>query len=1004
MANATLGVYVDWNNDGDYADSYEDISAYARSIQWSRGRNYASELTGRSTAGACAIVLDNRDGRFSPNNAAGDMYGNLVPRRKVKVTTTHGVNAWTYSEDLANSVGAEWNTLELTAAANEIADPLGYNTSGDRFLETTANDQHYIYRNFPTCADDEYIAFSFYVKPISRQYMAIQFCTKAAAWMGAAVFDVTGGTIYYSSNCAPFITSAGSGWYRIGLSINVGSGAVTPQFVLNVLNSAPGYVYVGDVAKGFYAWGAQFEHNATTASAYDKTIATAHPVTITQWVGYLDQIEPQPQVNLDHTAILTASGPLIIVNKAQAGIAMSTSVTTGTAIGAVLDAAGWPAGDRTIDTGQTTMARYWTGGKINALTALREIEETEAGFISESKDGKIVFEDRAHRLAAPHTASQASYGTAETENIRFDGIRQRDSYKEIYNDISATARVYDKSGTITLFTFAGNPIEIAAGATKTVWAGVSALDPSYAIIAVDSWGAITHSANSASNGSGDNETANVAITKTGFDDTCKLAIKNNAAHTVYLISLSVAGVAVIERDSQKATSEDATSIAAYGRSKYAYRGRFLSNFDEAQGFCDHMLALYKDPRAIVTFQVPANRSNKELNEALTRDISDRITISAPVSGTSLGISGDFFVERITHRIDRDKTHYCQLECSAVRTHSWAATGTAWTGGTYTPGGPVIPDDYIDGDMIGQNTITGGLTGNLAIATITADNIVANTITAAKIAAGTITTTEIKANTIEAGNIKAGTITTTEIKANTIAAGNIAAGAITATELNATLTITGNTIQTAASGGRVVIDSANGIRIYTATGLVGQFSDAGIAITGGEFDIKSASSGARIQLNGTNGLRAYNSGGTQVSEIGTDGYMKTNILRTLSGSNLDFANADESFRMQMLMAGGSITLIPYGYATTVGMIIAAIGSAGHVTLKYNSSTTILDAYEDYVDIIGNCQLSSGKVYKINGTQVVGAQGSAVADATGAGDVVAQLNTLLSRLRTHGLIAT
>ena len=33
-----------------------------------------------------------------------------------------------------------------------------------------------------------------------------------------------------------------------------------------------------------------------------------------------------------------------------------------------------------------------------------------------------------------------------------------------------------------------------------------------------------------------------------------------------------------------------------------------------------------------------------------------------------------------------------------------------------------------------------------------------------------------------------------------------------------------------------------------------------------------------------------------------------------------------------------------------------------------------------------------------------RGAAVADAPGAGDVVAQLNTLLARLRTHGLIAT
>jgi hypothetical protein len=47
---------------------------------------------------------------------------------------------------------------------------------------------------------------------------------------------------------------------------------------------------------------------------------------------------------------------------------------------------------------------------------------------------------------------------------------------------------------------------------------------------------------------------------------------------------------------------------------------------------------------------------------------------------------------------------------------------------------------------------------------------------------------------------------------------------------------------------------------------------------------------------------------------------------------------------------------------------------------------------------------GGEYRVDGTKVVGNQGAAVADATGAGDVVAQLNALLARLRTHGLIAT
>jgi hypothetical protein len=55
------------------------------------------------------------------------------------------------------------------------------------------------------------------------------------------------------------------------------------------------------------------------------------------------------------------------------------------------------------------------------------------------------------------------------------------------------------------------------------------------------------------------------------------------------------------------------------------------------------------------------------------------------------------------------------------------------------------------------------------------------------------------------------------------------------------------------------------------------------------------------------------------------------------------------------------------------------------------------------VADNGTFSTNGAYQVSGTQVVGAQGAAVANATGS-DVVAQLNDLLSRLRTHGLIAT
>lgn len=55
-----------------------------------------------------------------------------------------------------------------------------------------------------------------------------------------------------------------------------------------------------------------------------------------------------------------------------------------------------------------------------------------------------------------------------------------------------------------------------------------------------------------------------------------------------------------------------------------------------------------------------------------------------------------------------------------------------------------------------------------------------------------------------------------------------------------------------------------------------------------------------------------------------------------------------------------------------------------------------------DIAGGNVDASGE-FRVSSTKVVGARGAAVADATNSSDVITQLNALLSRLRTHGLIS-
>ena len=82
----------------------------------------------------------------------------------------------------------------------------------------------------------------------------------------------------------------------------------------------------------------------------------------------------------------------------------------------------------------------------------------------------------------------------------------------------------------------------------------------------------------------------------------------------------------------------------------------------------------------------------------------------------------------------------------------------------------------------------------------------------------------------------------------------------------------------------------------------------------------------------------------------------------------------------------------------GAIYQGIGTTGSAP-GLSGAGTILSFHTD-----SGAAPDTNQGYMVNSVQVVGPQGAAVADATGAGDVVAQLNALLARARAHGLIDT
>ncbi len=82
-ATGLVQILVDWDNDGDYDDANEDITDYVRSARWQVGFRKPFMSVADETDAEFELV--NIDRRFSPENSASPLYGQMLPHRRVQV-------------------------------------------------------------------------------------------------------------------------------------------------------------------------------------------------------------------------------------------------------------------------------------------------------------------------------------------------------------------------------------------------------------------------------------------------------------------------------------------------------------------------------------------------------------------------------------------------------------------------------------------------------------------------------------------------------------------------------------------------------------------------------------------------------------------------------------------------------------------------------------------------------------------------------------------------------
>ena len=376
-----------------------------------------------------------------------------------------------------------------------------------------------------------------------------------------------------------------------------------------------------------------------------------------RWQGKLDRIRPTPAALGRKTATLTAFGTLGYLNQFETQLASQTNRRTDQAIGDILDDVGWTSSDdRDLDTGKTTISRFWISGK-KTIDALRLVEEAEAGFLKESKSGQIAFENRHHRITqTASTTSQVTFSDADGAAHTFTQVDQDDPLGTIINHVEASARTFDTASVAVLWTHpetgSASPT-LAPGEAKTFEALFPNPDAANNAMEVNAWTTPAATTdfllNAASDGSGTNLTSDITVTQTKTAERMAITLTNSATGSSgYVTKLQARGTAVSTKNPCIVRAIDTTSQGIYGERKYVAKTKFIPTTSEAQDWCDYQAAIYGSPTNILKMTIPASAPGN-ISHALNRDLSDRITVTA-TNDTKLGINEDFFIESERHQV------------------------------------------------------------------------------------------------------------------------------------------------------------------------------------------------------------------------------------------------------------------------------------------------------------------------------------------------------------------
>jgi hypothetical protein len=382
--------------------------------------------------------------------------------------------------------------------------------------------------------------------------------------------------------------------------------------------------------------------------------ATHSAVTYDLFRGFIDEYNIDPFREAKSVSI-TAVDILAKLGGIQVSTGLFSGIQTGTAIGKVLDAAGWSASKRDIDTGDSTV-RWWWADDTTALEAIQDLVASEgptAFAFVDPATGNFVFRGRNHRLLrSASITSQATFRDTGAEPLFSDPAEYSIGFRDLINTviIDVDARRAEREQVVWE---TEDVINVAASSSVTIPA--KADDPFYdAVVPAEADGAFTVQAGSV---------ASVSLSRTSGASTTITVTAGASATVIDGMALRAKPVPVVR--SYRIEASDSASIAKYGIQTWEESELKWVNRYDAQAIADLIIAQRAERLPVFTITVK-NANDTRKVQMLSRALSDRVTIVEAETSTN----NTHYIERITHAIESvGFAHDTAFACERTRTPS-----------------------------------------------------------------------------------------------------------------------------------------------------------------------------------------------------------------------------------------------------------------------------------------------------------------------------------------------